>query len=336
MRARCGVVGLAIAAAWALNCGYGASFVDCAVRCTAMSECPDGFTCGGDGLCRTNGAATACNVTPMVDGGGSADSADAGCPDDKDCDGILDEADNCPMVANPDQHDEDGDLLGDVCDKCPWFHDPADPDSDGDGVGDRCDPHPLPGTGSDTRWLFEGFQHGIPSAWSATTGWAPANGEDDVVGTISDSGGAASLTFASSTDPHWTVSAGFTVTSLTEGASDSTFVGVAAGSTNCQIFDDVCLGCGGERGLEIVANGGVVMPTVYELAENQEYVVHLDQLGGTSFDCTASHPDDTAIATTGSTAAGAANPSSQASILVTSNSVSATVQFHWVMIVTSP
>lgn len=40
-------------------------------------------------------------------------------PKDKDGDGILNEKDNCPDVANPDQKDTDGDGIGDVCDACP-------------------------------------------------------------------------------------------------------------------------------------------------------------------------------------------------------------------------
>ena len=38
---------------------------------------------------------------------------------DVDGDGILNDADNCPNVANPDQKDTDGDGIGDACDKCP-------------------------------------------------------------------------------------------------------------------------------------------------------------------------------------------------------------------------
>jgi hypothetical protein len=38
---------------------------------------------------------------------------------DLDGDGILDDADNCPSVPNPDQVDVDGDGLGDLCDVCP-------------------------------------------------------------------------------------------------------------------------------------------------------------------------------------------------------------------------
>ena len=60
-------------------------------------------------------------------------------PNDRDWDGVDDENDNCPDVANPEQADGDGDGVGDVCDNCPerWNADQAD--SDGDGFGDECD-----------------------------------------------------------------------------------------------------------------------------------------------------------------------------------------------------
>jgi hypothetical protein len=38
---------------------------------------------------------------------------------DSDGDGVPDTADNCPLVANPDQADRDNDGIGDVCDACP-------------------------------------------------------------------------------------------------------------------------------------------------------------------------------------------------------------------------
>ena len=38
---------------------------------------------------------------------------------DSDGDGIPDDADNCPVVANADQSDVDADGVGDACDNCP-------------------------------------------------------------------------------------------------------------------------------------------------------------------------------------------------------------------------
>ncbi|NVB85445.1 MAG: hypothetical protein HOV81_44180 [Kofleriaceae bacterium] len=62
---------------------------------------------------------------------------------DSDGDGQLDTEDNCPFIANVDQHDLDGDNVGDVCDNCMIV---ANPDQqargDADALGDACDPHP--------------------------------------------------------------------------------------------------------------------------------------------------------------------------------------------------
>lgn len=55
---------------------------------------------------------------------------------DRDHDGWLDGADNCPDAPNPDQADDDGDGIGNACD--PFYR---GPDVDGDGKGamdDRC------------------------------------------------------------------------------------------------------------------------------------------------------------------------------------------------------
>jgi hypothetical protein len=67
---------------------------------------------------------------------------DAHCPHDRDCDGIPDEGDNCPSVANADQFDGDlpaPDGVGDACDNCPSVANADQLDADRDGVGEACD-----------------------------------------------------------------------------------------------------------------------------------------------------------------------------------------------------
>jgi len=59
--------------------------------------------------------------------------------DDYDEDGIEDDFDNCPFVANRDQADADGDKAGDACDNCPSAANTDQSDLDGDKQGDACD-----------------------------------------------------------------------------------------------------------------------------------------------------------------------------------------------------
>jgi hypothetical protein len=88
---------------------------------------------------------------------------------DSDGDGIPDATDNCPGVANLDQHDDDGDGVGDVCDPCPQIKE-ASEDSDGDGIPNDCDPHPL--LAGDTLVRFEPFTGAgnLPGGWQARGG----------------------------------------------------------------------------------------------------------------------------------------------------------------------
>lgn len=104
---------------------------------------------------------------------------------DDDGDGIDDTIDNCPAVANPDQHDEDGDSAGDLCDPCPPFPDVDDPD--GDGVAGRCDPHPgLPG---DVIAHFAGFQE-LPPDLVLDGSWQLAGDQLAVTGSLDSLAGA--------------------------------------------------------------------------------------------------------------------------------------------------
>jgi hypothetical protein len=85
---------------------------------------------------------------PDTDGDGEADCVDL----DDDDDGVVDDADNCPLMPNLNQQDADLDGLGDVCDddddddgipdpddNCPLVPNPDQTDTDGNGVGDACD-----------------------------------------------------------------------------------------------------------------------------------------------------------------------------------------------------
>ena len=63
-------------------------------------------------------------------------------PPDTDLDGIGDDADNCKLVANPNQNDKDDDGVGDACDNCPNFRNPGQANTDLDSAGDACDCNP--------------------------------------------------------------------------------------------------------------------------------------------------------------------------------------------------
>ena len=81
-----------------------------------------------------------------------SDGTGDACSDDNDGDGVLDGADNCPLVSNADQVDTDSDGTGDACsddddgdgtlddtDNCPLLTNTDQIDTDSDGIGDLCD-----------------------------------------------------------------------------------------------------------------------------------------------------------------------------------------------------
>jgi hypothetical protein len=63
-----------------------------------------------------DGQGDACDVCPLDAGATTCSTVN---PDDRDHDGIVNTADNCPDVGNPAQTDGDGDGKGDACDPCP-------------------------------------------------------------------------------------------------------------------------------------------------------------------------------------------------------------------------
>lgn len=71
---------------------------------------------------------------------------------DQDGDGIIDEEDNCPSVANADQTDTDGDGYGNACDS----------DDDNDGFPDDCDSEPLV-----DNYTYTGFEN-LPASWNCS------------------------------------------------------------------------------------------------------------------------------------------------------------------------
>ena len=58
---------------------------------------------------------------------------------DEDEDGVCDDEDNCPGVANSEQENSDGDSHGDACDNCPLVDNEDQLNSDNDSHGDVCD-----------------------------------------------------------------------------------------------------------------------------------------------------------------------------------------------------
>jgi hypothetical protein len=140
-----------------------AAWIALAVGCyspTFEANTPCNTACPGDLVCLDHVCREPDYVPPFVDAAIDGSTT----PGDVDGDGILNSADNCPSVANADQHDEDTDLYGDVCDPCPHLAGNL-ADTDGDKVGDACDPQPViakqvlrffdPFTNDRTEWTHD-------------------------------------------------------------------------------------------------------------------------------------------------------------------------------------
>ena len=97
---------------------------------------------------------------------GIGDACDSTPNGDTDGDGIDNNTDNCPLIANPTQTDTDADGIGDACDStpngdtdsdgidnnsdnCPAVANPLQEDTDLDGIGDACDSTPNGDTDGD-------------------------------------------------------------------------------------------------------------------------------------------------------------------------------------------
>ncbi len=104
------------------------------------------------GTCSTNGQPVSIRLISPILFGNYFGVVNCNNTSDTDSDGVLDSADNCPLVANPDQANNDGDASGDACDQdddndgvndgadnCPLVANPNQADADGDGIGDACD-----------------------------------------------------------------------------------------------------------------------------------------------------------------------------------------------------
>merc|ERR1719348_1386862 len=61
------------------------------------------------------------------------------CDDDIDDDGIVNSADNCPLIYNPNQVDIDNDTIGDDCDNCKDIYNPLQEDDNNNLIGDACE-----------------------------------------------------------------------------------------------------------------------------------------------------------------------------------------------------
>ena len=288
--------------------------------CAPLSACPDDQICtlvAGEYRCERAAAtddAAIGDVTPR-DGLG---------PDD-DGDGVPNVDDNCPSIANPDQHDEDGDKHGDACDPCPVHANTVETDSDGDGVGDACDPHPdVPG---DAIYLFESFKAGLPMAapWGSFGTWS--GGGDAVAATAL--GGHSTLFVPMPTTGKETMWTAVTVTATSAAGNltiDAGLLDEKAATTvtgvGCDLHDETTPRLALVRAMLSGGNKLSDVPLVW--APDVRYELRMSRMNS-AYSCSAAGMTTFA-------SVGESNPSPQSGIWV----ANANATFDYLFIVTSP
>jgi cysteine-rich repeat protein len=110
--------------------------------CSTSDQCPLGFRCEA-GTCEADHGPCTVNADCPLPTTTCVSRAVVVAAADADADGITDELDDCPTVANTDQADADGDGLGDPCDLATCENDVLEVDEacdDGNATnGDGCD-----------------------------------------------------------------------------------------------------------------------------------------------------------------------------------------------------
>lgn len=305
--------------------------------CEDTAQCGAGGVCEATGLCSFVDAECASGRRYSEHSGelsntcvGGAAPGDAppdmqDCPDDLDCDTVLDAVDNCPRTANENQFNEDDDATGDACDLCPPFEDTGE-DSDGDGVGNNCDPHP---NQADTLVEFVGFNE-MPAGWSAMGGTFALDGGDGVL--TGNANVAARLMRATPAVKHYTMWVEATLESISPAALGAMGVGVrhAPGSDDlgglCQLVGNAN-GTGEELRLFDTGNGGAVLldSIAHGTGPGETYELYLEDDDGL-LSCDTTSPDAFLDGMTMFDP-----PNRELGIRVRS----ATARYHWAMVLTT-
>jgi hypothetical protein len=279
----------------------------------------DGYHCEPDGT--AGGDASVDTFVPPID-------APAMNPnDDFDGDGIKNGVDNCPLIANANQHNEDGDVYGDACDPCPIIASLIEIDSDGDGVGNNCDPHP--NTPGDAVYLFETFANGVPAASVDWDPFGPWTGANDGVA-VAATNGHANLGYTMPVTGKETIFTAVTITAVSASAVSRGAGTIdeknAAGTdgASCEIYLDSA----GTTDLGVVhasAGGGTdIMSTAFTWATGTKYAIKQTRTGDT-YDC-----EQGATKASGSLAL--ANQTPEVGFYI----ANASARFEYLYVVTSP